>query len=114
MTGVAFDPTAILAVLAKRGVDYVIVGGFAAVSLGSPLLTSDIDIAPDPVLENLARLSNALDDLDARIRTEAVPAGIPFGHTARSISTISFAPRKPRGDRRTGMLYLHSVPCASG
>ncbi len=47
--------------------------------------TRDIDVTPEASRENLARLSRALTDLGARIRTEAVPGGLPFGHDAASL-----------------------------
>ena len=71
-----FDPIAICRILNEERVDYVVVGGFASVILGSPLPTEDIDVLPDRSVENLIRLAAALKRLNARIRTEseAVPA----------------------------------------
>ena len=71
-----FDPIAICRILNEERVDYVVVGGFASVILGSPLPTEDIDLLPDRSEENLIRLAAALKRLNARIRTtsEAVPA----------------------------------------
>ena len=39
-----FDPVEICSVLAEEGVEFVVLGGFAAVVHGSPLPTEDIDI----------------------------------------------------------------------
>ena len=71
-----FDPIAICRILNEERVDYVVVGGFASVILGSPLPTEDIDLVPDRARENLIRLAAALKRLNAQIRTksEAVPA----------------------------------------
>ena len=71
-----FDPIAICRILNDERVDYVVVGGFASVILGSPLPTEDIDLVPDRARENLIRLAAALKRLNAQIRTksEAVPA----------------------------------------
>ena len=71
-----FDPVAICRILNQEGVDYVVVGGFASVVLGSPLPTEDIDVLPDRSLDNLERLARALRRMNAMIRTatEAVPA----------------------------------------
>lgn len=71
-----FDPISICRILNEERVDYVVVGGFASVILGSPLPTEDIDVLPDRSDENLIRLASALKRLNARIRTEseAVPA----------------------------------------
>jgi hypothetical protein len=49
-------------------------------STGRP--TRDIDFTPG-VPTKLNRLSAVLDDLDTRARTEGVPEGRPFSHTAR-------------------------------
>ena len=77
-----FDPVAICRILNEERVDYVVVGGFATVILGSPLPTEDIDVLPDRAEENLERLARALNRMNAMIRTrdEAVPALIdgPF------------------------------------
>lgn len=73
-----FDPVAICRILNEERVDYVVVGGFASVILGSPLPTEDIDLLPDRAEENLERLARALSRMNARIRTdgEAVAARI--------------------------------------
>jgi len=73
---VNFDPISICRILNEERVDYVVVGGFASVILGSPLPTEDIDVLPDRSDENLIRLASALKRLNARIRpeSEAVPA----------------------------------------
>lgn len=42
----SFDPVEICAVLEEEGVQFVILGGFAAVIHGSPLPTEDIDVIP--------------------------------------------------------------------
>ena len=62
----AFDPDAILSVLEKEGVRYVVIGGLAAVLHGSPLLTQDIDICPARDPENLKRLASALSSIGAK------------------------------------------------
>ena len=81
-----FRPERILAVLAEQRVDYVMIGGLAATIHGSDLVTFDIDITPATDDENLARLSRALDELDARIRTRDAPDGLPFAHDAASLA----------------------------
>jgi hypothetical protein len=49
-------------------VDYIIVGGVAAALHGSPRLTFDLDIVPEPSDANIGRLAEALDRLDAQVR----------------------------------------------
>lgn len=81
-----FRPGEILLVLAEHEVDFVIVGGFAAVLHGAAHITTDVDITPKRGRANLARLSAALVDLGARIRVEGVPEGLVFGHDAESLA----------------------------
>jgi hypothetical protein len=57
-----------LEVLARHHVDFVVVGGVAAVLEGAPISTFDLDIVHDRASENVARLLSALADLDARYR----------------------------------------------
>jgi hypothetical protein len=56
---VRFNPVAICSILTEEQVDYVVVGGLAAVILGAPLPTEDIDVVPSREQENLERLSRA-------------------------------------------------------
>ncbi len=81
-----FDAIALLGALDARGVDYVLIGGFATIQHGSPFLTQDVDITPERSQENLARLSDMLSDVGAKVRTQSEPAGLPFGHDATSLS----------------------------
>lgn len=68
-----FQPWEILRVLEDEAVDYVIIGGIAAVLHGSILPTQDVDILPLRESGNLHRLARALTRLDARIRTSGEP-----------------------------------------
>ncbi len=83
-----FDPGSILASLLDHRVRFVLIGGLAAVSHGSPFPTEDVDITPESTSQNLARLSAALDHLQARIRTETVEDGLPFTHDAESLAAV--------------------------
>jgi hypothetical protein len=83
---VEFRPERILEVLAARHVDYVMIGGFAAAIHGSDVVTGDLDITPATGDGNLERLSLALDDLDARVRTDDTPDGLPFAHDPTSLA----------------------------
>ena len=81
------NAAAIVAALNRHQVRYVIIGAFAAIAQQAPIpATRDIDLTPEASQENLARLSSALKELDARIRTEAVPDGLPFSHDATSLA----------------------------
>jgi hypothetical protein len=62
----SFDPYELLAALQRHHVSFVVIGGFARVTHGTGELTQGIDITPSMRPDNLARLTKALDDLDAR------------------------------------------------
>jgi hypothetical protein len=81
-----FRPELLLAALNDHDVRFVLIGGFAAVIHGSPYVTTDLDIVPDPSRANLGRLSAALRDLDARVWTSGDPDGLTFAHTAESLA----------------------------
>ncbi len=87
MTG--FDPDALLEVLHRHDVRYVLIGGLAAALRGSATPTFDVDITPSAGPANLARLSAALKELDARIRVDGIPDGFPFSHDAASLSQMT-------------------------
>lgn len=69
----SFDPVEICAVLSEEGVEFVVLGGFAAIIHGSPLPTEDIDVIPSRSAANLERLAAALQRLEAKIRTGDEP-----------------------------------------
>ena len=69
----SFDPVEICAVLCDEGVEFVVLGGFAAIIHGSPLPTEDIDVIPSRSGANLERLATALTRLEAKIRTGDEP-----------------------------------------
>ena len=54
--------------LNAHGVDYVVVGGIAAIRHGSRRATRDLDIVPEPSAGNYARLAAALREIDAHVR----------------------------------------------
>ena len=84
-----FRPQRIMEVLDRHGVRYVLVGGLAAVLHGAAHLTTDVDVVPEDGRENLARLSRALHELNARIRVSDEPDGVPFDHSAESLRRVS-------------------------
>jgi len=75
-------------VLHRHEVAYVLIGGLAAVFHGSPFPTEDADITPQNDRPNLARLAAALRELNARIRTEAVPEGLPLACDAEGLAAV--------------------------
>ena len=73
-----FDPVRICSILNEERVDYVVVGGFAAVVRGSSLPTRDIDIVPSRAPDNLERLAHVLRRLNAKTRTDGEPVTAPL------------------------------------
>jgi len=64
-----FDPYAILGALERRRVTYIVVGSFARVVRGAEELPDGLDLVPSGRPENLRRLEQALNDLEA-MRTD--------------------------------------------
>jgi predicted nucleotidyltransferase len=54
--------------LVDAGVEFIVVGGAAAVLHGAPITTEDLDIVHLRTPENVSRLKNVLHDLDAHVR----------------------------------------------
>ncbi len=69
---------AICRVLIDHGVKFVIIGGMAARLHDTGHTTIDVDICPSPDDANLSHLADALRELDARLRVEGDPDGVPF------------------------------------
>ncbi len=121
-----FDPMAMLAALTDKGVEYVVIGGLAANLQGSDLITYDADVTPSREPANLDRLSAALQDLEARIRVDGIPEGLPFDHDGTSLAAarvwnlvtlygdldISFVPSGTTGydDLRTSAVVFDLGP----
>lgn len=75
-----FDPQKILEALAQHNVEFIVVGGVAAIYHASPYATFDLDICPAGDDDNLRRLAAALTEMDARMRftDEPEPIRIDF------------------------------------
>lgn len=83
-----FDPEAILRELIGHDVEFVLIGGVAATLYGSNLRTGDVDICPRKEESNLGRLGKALEELEARVRTEGVPDGLHFTPDAAFLERV--------------------------
>jgi hypothetical protein len=83
---------ALLRALTEGGVDFVVIGGIAAVAHGSPQFTRDLDITYAGDEENLERLGAVVVGLGATLRgvTEEVPF-IPDGRTLRDTRVLTLA-----------------------
>lgn len=86
-----FDAAPILEVLERHRVQYVVIGGYAAVLHGAQRPTEDIDVVPATTHVNLGRLAEALRELGARVRTDSVPEGLPFAVSAESLAGLKMA-----------------------
>ncbi|MHB1538404.1 MAG: hypothetical protein ACYCUM_13580 [Solirubrobacteraceae bacterium] len=63
----ALDPLPLLRFLSERGVEHVMIGGFAVNAHGFIRVTKDLDTVPAGDRDNLQRLADALRDLDAEM-----------------------------------------------
>ena len=81
-----FDPEQLLRALSHHRVKFVLIGALAARLHGFPRFTADADITPATDKSNLERLASALKELDAKVYTESVPAGLRFDCSAASLS----------------------------
>ena len=70
------DFRALLRLLAEARVDFILVGGVAAVAHGSARLTQDVDVVYSRAEENIRRLVAALAGHSPYLR--GAPPGLPF------------------------------------
>ncbi len=71
------QPDELFACLDRHQVQYVLIGGLAAVLHGSPLPTVDADICPSRDRENLTRLSRQRSESSMReFRSADTPTGV--------------------------------------
>jgi hypothetical protein len=75
----------LLELLNRHKVDFIVVGGVAAILEGAPITTLDLDIVYDRSPENLSRLLDMLQAVDARYRD---PAGRHFVPDLEKLATI--------------------------
>lgn len=80
------DLAGLIAVLSGHGVEFVIVGGTAAVLLGAPVTTLDVDVVYRQTAENAVRLRDALIALDAEARPR-----IPERRLVPTLATLETA-----------------------
>ncbi len=82
------DAEAMISVLDRHQVRFVLIGGLAAVVHGSPFATEDMDVTPERSRENLTRLSEALRELGAQVRAAGVDEPSAFNHDADSLGDV--------------------------
>jgi predicted nucleotidyltransferase len=81
-----FRPRPIIQLLTARGVDFVVIGGYAAVLHGSARVTRDLDVCYATDAANLAVLGRALTDMNAR--PAGVDEDVPFVADARTLARV--------------------------
>jgi hypothetical protein len=77
------DFVRVLETLARHDVAFVLIGGLAATVLGSPSVTSDVDVCYDRSWANLERLATALHAMGASPRES--PEHLPFPLDAQAL-----------------------------
>jgi hypothetical protein len=80
---VYFQPEAVIRLLGRHRVRWVLIGGLAAVTHGAPIVTQDVDICPARDDKNLDRLAAALTEAHAELR--GADPRIPFRLDARTL-----------------------------
>jgi len=93
----AVDLAQIIPPLVRAKVDFILIGGMAAILHGSARVTFDVDLVYSRSDENIQRLSNALASHDPYLRD--TPPGLPFVWDARTIrSGLNFTLTTSLGD----------------
>ena len=126
MSANEFDPRPILDVLVAHEVDFVLIGGLAAIAHGSSRATFDLDVAYARSDENLERLAGALMDLGATLRgaqpglpfrpdSQTLRRGLNFTFTTRAgpldiLGEPAGAPRYEELRRRSSIERISEVP----
>jgi hypothetical protein len=80
------DVTRILRLFTEAGVEFVVIGGIAAVLQGSPRNTFDLDVCFSTAKANLDALGRVLETLDARLA--GVDEEVPFAPDAATLHRI--------------------------
>jgi predicted nucleotidyltransferase len=101
------DVERILAGLTSHGVDFVVIGGVAAVLHGSAIFTQDVDVCFADDETNLHALGKALNELDARLR--GVDEGLPFVPDAATLRRVQLLTL----DTSAGPLDVQLAPAGS-
>ena len=83
--------------LHRLGVEFVIIGGMAAVAQGSAYLTLDLDLCYSRKKENLEKLAEALASYEPHLR--GAPPDLPFRLDAATLRLgMNFTPSTSLGD----------------
>jgi hypothetical protein len=80
---VDFQPEAVIRLLGRHRVRWVLIGGLAAITHGASIVTQDVDICYARDDENLQRLADALSEVHADLRD--ADSGLPFRLDAHAL-----------------------------
>jgi hypothetical protein len=78
-----FAPEAVIRLLGRHQVRWVLIGGLAAITHGAPIVTQDVDICYAREDEDLERLAAALIEVSAELR--GGDPGLPFRVDAKAL-----------------------------
>lgn len=103
------DFLAVLRTLNKHRVDYLVVGGVAAVLHGAPVNTFDLDVVHSRQAENITRLLAALEEMGAYYRTQPERALKPdashLESSGHQLLITRFGPLDLLGEIGAGLQY---------
>lgn len=77
------DFPTLLTILTENEVEFIVVGGVAAIFHGGSRLTQDLDVVYKRTPQNLKRLAQALKDASPYLR--GAPPGLPFQWSAETL-----------------------------
>lgn len=103
-----FDLDRMLTVLCEERVEFIVVGGLAAVLQGAPVLTKDVDILYRLASENIDRLEKALARLNAIARDDPRRLSFHRSHLetkGQKLATTDAGPLDILGSINNGVTY---------
>lgn len=100
------DPLALLDALNADGVEYVVVGGAAAVLHGAPVTTQDLDIVHRLSPENIGRLQRCLSRMHAVVREPGSRGLVPDQSMLQAGGKCDCSP--------TSVRWMCSAACMTG
>ena len=109
------DYRSIFETLTDRGVDFLVIGGIAAVLHGAPIMTFDLDLVHSRDPANVDRILAALDSLEARsrFRPELRPDASHLTSPGHQLLMTRYGPLDllgSAGDHTYQDLLPHAVP----
>jgi hypothetical protein len=108
------DFLALLRTLNGHGVDYIVVGGVAAVLHGAPVSTFDLDVVHSRQEENIVRLVAVLQELDAYYRAQPerrlTPDASHLASPGHQLLATRFGPLDLLGEIGAGRGYEDLLP----